>query len=636
MNNIEQIIIKIEENKKEIMYTKNRVLKVLLFLLLFHPVFGLGIPTPAQSLSYTKTEPPNWWVGMKKNSIQLMVYGEGLLGAMATSEKQGVKVRATQSFNENYLFIDVEINPAAKAGEYPIVVKKGEESFTINYPLLQRTGKMPQGYSNSDVIYLVMPDRFCNGDTSNDSVAGLSESVERDYFDGRHGGDLQGVIDKLEYIKELGFTALWLTPVVENNTFRSYHGYAATDFYTVDPRLGSNALYQKLVKEANKLGIKVILDHVANHFSKDHPWMKNLPTPDWVNGSINNPPPPHHEKEVFSDIHGDSSTIQRVIDGWFTDYMPDMNETNPFVANYIIQNTIWWVEFAGLDAIREDTYPYNHEGFMAQWAKTIREEYPNINILAEVWTGEPAFLSYYQQGSKTRQHFDNYITSLTDFGLRDAVYKYLAGGGNNMYSVYSTLAMDNLYADANQLVTFIDNHDINRAMYGAEGNVDKFLTAFDLLFTTRGIPQVFYGTEIGIRGTDHHGELRADFPGGWREDTRNAFTRHGRNETENRIYDHIKKLISIRLNNPAFTVGKLIHFPPERNIYVYFREFESERFMVAINSSKMKSSVDFGFYASRLKGVTSGEDLLNGGVLDVSPGKALELNAYSSVILKLK
>ncbi len=589
----------------------------------------------AQAPVLNKVEPPNWWVGMKKNHIQLMVYGEGLLGATASSSS-GITVKGTHSFNDNYLFIDIEVEPDAKPGIHPIAVKNNGITKYYDYPVRQRTGKKPAGFSSDDIIYLLMPDRFANGDKGNDSVAGLSEAVDRGYFDGRHGGDLQGIINKLDYIKETGFTSLWLTPVVENNTFRSYHGYSSTDFYSVDARLGTNDLYKKMVEEAQKKGLKVILDHVANHFSKDHIWISQLPHPEWINGSIKNPPPPMHHKQSFSDVNGDSSTIERVVDGWFTDYMPDFNQTNRFVANYIIQNTLWWVEFAGLDGIREDTYPYNHEGFMAEWAKVIKEEYPTINIVAEVWTGEPAFLSYYQSGSRTRKNFENYITSLTDFGLRDAIYKYLQGNGATLYSVYSVLAMDHLYGNPNELVTFVDNHDINRAMYGADSNVAKVLTALDILMTTRGIPQIFYGTEIGIKGTDHHGYLRADFPGGWKEDSRDAFTPEGRTETENLIYDHLRKLISIRLNNPAFTRGKLIHFPPERNVYTYFRELDGEKFMVAVNGSKMKSHIDYDYYWTRLEGSSSGLDLLTGEKFKITKDGKLELPPYSSVILKLE
>lgn len=600
----------------------------LLFILLITMV-------SAQAPVASKVEPPNWWVGMKQNHIQLMVYGEDLLGATATSSS-GITIKRTRSFNDNYLFIDIEVEPDAKPGIHPIEIKNHDITTRIDYEIRQRTGKQPAGFSPADVIYLVMPDRFVNGDTGNDSVPGLSEAVDRGFFDGRHGGDLQGIINKLDYIKETGFTALWLTPVVENNTFRSYHGYSATDFYNVDARLGTNDLYRKLVEEAQKRGLKVILDHVANHFSKDHIWISQLPHPGWINGSIKNPPPPVHHKQVFSDIHGDSSTIKKVVEGWFTDYMPDFNQTNEFVANYIIQNTLWWVEFAGLDGIREDTYPYNHEGFMAEWARVIKEEYPSINIVAEVWTGEPAFLSYYQSGSKTRKSFENHITSLTDFGFRDAVYKYLQGNGATLYAVYSALAMDYLYADPNSLVTFIDNHDINRAMYGAEGNVAKFLTALDILMTTRGIPQIFYGTEIGIKGTDHHGYLRADFPGGWKEDNRDAFTSTGRSETENLIYNHLKKLISIRLTNPAFTRGTLIHFPPEHDIYTYFRELNGEKFMVAVNGSKQKSNLGYDYCWSRLEGWNSATDLITGEKFKITKEGRLELPPYSSVILKLE
>jgi glycosidase len=597
-------------------------------------LFTLFVYLHAQSPVVTKVEPPNWWSGMKNNKIQLMVYGNNLSGATAKS-LSGLITNSVNSFNGSYLFIDIEIPQNLKPGDQKISISNNGKEVTINYPILERSGKTPGGFSVDDVIYLVMPDRFVNGDTGNDKVEGLSESIDRGFYDGRHGGDLQGIINKLDYLKEIGFTSLWLTPVVENNTFRSYHGYSATDFYNVDARLGTNLLYKKMVSEAQKRGIKIILDHVANHFSKDHPWAKELPHPEWISGSLNNPPPPMHHKQGFADVNGDSLTIQRVVEGWFTDYMPDFNQSNSFVGNYITQNTIWWIEFAGLDAIREDTYPYNSERYMADWAKRIKDEYPKINIVAEVWTGEPAFLSYFQSGSKTRTNFDNYITSLTDFGLRDALYAYLQGK-ESFYKIYSVLAMDNLYKDAHQLVTFVDNHDINRAMFGANDDIRKFKNAFTLLMTTRGIPQIFYGTEIGIKGTDHHGYLRADFPGGWSEDTRDAFTQAGRTSTENDLYNHLKKLIEIRRSNSAFTKGKLTHFPPENDIYVYFREYEGERFMVALNGSNDNKKVKFGRFGARTSGVSVGIDLMTGSEIKVFPEGELELGAHNSIILKLK
>jgi glycosidase len=597
-------------------------------------LFFLSVYINAQVPVVNKVEPPNWWAGMKNNVVQLMVYGDELLGATAKSAS-GLKIKQVNSFNKNYLFIDIEIPEAIKTGDHKIVITNNGKETLFNYPIFERSGKKPGGFSVDDVIYLVMPDRFVNGDTENDKVKGLSESIDRGFYDGRHGGDIQGIINKLDYLKDLGFTSLWLTPVVENNTFRSYHGYSSTDFYNVDARLGDNSLYKKMVSEAQKRGIKIILDHVANHFSKDHIWAKELPHPDWISGSLENPPPPMHHKQGFADINGDSLTIKRVVEGWFTDYMPDFNQSNSFVQNYITQNTIWWIEYAGLDAIREDTFPYNSEGYMADWAKKIRDEYPTINIVAEVWTGEPAFLSYFQSGSKTRTNFDNHITSLTDFGLRDALYAYLEGK-ESFYKIYSVLAMDNLYKDAHQLVTFVDNHDINRAMFGANDDIRKFKNAFVLLMTTRGIPQIFYGTEIGIKGTDHHGYLRADFPGGWKEDDRDAFTSKGRTPAENDLYDHLKKLIEIRKSNPAFTHGKLTHFPPENDIYVYFREYNGERFMVALNGGNNNRSVAFGRFGSKTAGVSTGVDLMTGKEINVTPEGLVELGGNSFLILKLK
>ena len=341
------------------------------------------------------------------------------------------------------------------------------------------------------------------------------------------------MINKLDYLKDLGITSIWSTPLTENNTFRSYHGYAATDFYKIDPRLGTNELYKKFVEEAHKHGLKIILDHVSNHFSDDHVWMKNPPTPNWTNGTKENHLNANHNKMIFTDIHADSSTIKNVERGWFVDSMPDLNQENPFVANYIIQNTIWWIEYSGLDGIREDTYPYNNQKFMARWGKVILNEYPTINIVGEVWTGETDFLAGYQKDTFLPRSFNTYLPAITDFALRDVLIGYLQER-NNLYNIFNVIAKDFLYKYPNNLVTFADNHDLARVMFYAKGNLDKAKIVYTVLLTTRGIPQIFYGSEIGIVGTDDHGKLRASFPADFQ--TINGMHSHPKEE-------HKKKMI---------------------------------------------------------------------------------------------
>ena len=565
-----------------------KTVRLILFILFFSSSLF------CQKIVVNKIEPPNWWTGMKLNKVQLMVYGKNLKDVSAKFSYDKIKVvRVNKTANSDYAFIDIEIPQNTKPDNYRLTLTRGKEKTDVTFPILKREdrSKRFKGFSGKDVIYLIMPDRFCNGDTSNDSIPGYSDYMNKIAGQNRAGGDIQGMINKLDYIKDLGITAIWSTPLTENNTFRSYHGYATTDFYKVDPRLGTNELYKKFVDEAHKRNLKIILDHVSNHFSDDHPWLKNPPTPNWTNGTKENHLDADHNKMVFTDPHADSSTIKHVERGWFVDSMPDINQENPFVANYIIQNTIWWMEYAGVDGIREDTYPYNNQKFMSRWAKAVVNEYPTTNIVGEVWSGTPAFLAGYQKDTFLPRDFNTNLPAITDFGLRDVLIKYLSGG-NNLYNIFEILSEDYLYKNSNNLVTFADNHDLPRVMYFAKGNVDKAKIVYTMLLTTRGIPQIFYGSEIGIVGTDDHGKIRAPFPGGFPNDVRNAFTKEGRTSEENDIYNFLKDLIHLRNDYPALSTGKLTHFPPEHDVYVYFRTLENEKMMIVVNNNSTKSYAD--------------------------------------------
>ncbi|MCF6185064.1 MAG: cyclomaltodextrinase C-terminal domain-containing protein, partial [Bacteroidales bacterium] len=501
--------------------------------------------------------------------------------------------------NNNYLFVDVDLS-GIKAGDYKLIFSNGTSNVSINYPIYERvvSPTIHQGFSNEDVIYLIMPDRFANGDESNDFIEGYVDTFQNQYTQARHGGDIAGVIGKLDYLKVLGISTIWLTPIVENNTFRSYHGYSATDLYKVDPRLGTFETYKTLVNTAHEKGLKIIMDHVANHIAIDHPWIKNLPTTDWINGTVENHLNANHHKMVFTDPYSDSATVKHVQEGWFVDYMPDLNHKNKFMANYIIQNTLWWIESTGIDGIREDTYPYCDQKFMSKWAEVIMNEYPTFNIVGEVWTGNPAFLSTYQGGNKFRQ-IDTNLPAITDFGMRDALVDYLLGK-KSLYNFYTILASDYLYSDVSQLVTFVDNHDVGRAMFYADSDADKFKIAFHLLLTTRGIPQIFYGTEIGMKENEDHGTLRKNFPGGFGDEP-NAFTKEGRSEYENNIFDYFQKMLTLRKKHPALAKGELIHFPPKDDVYIYFKTLKDEIIMNIINASNKNVEIDVSKYADIIK-----------------------------------
>lgn len=604
---------------------------------LFIIICTISLQLNAQNFKVEKIEPPNWWINMKLNSIQLMIYGEALDNVSAAFENNNIRIEKIHHVkNPSYLFIDIEIPHTLTPGTYRLLFNKDDQTIAVDYDILLREDAANRfgGFGQEDVVYLIMPDRFANGDPSNDVIEGFIDGVDRSNPSMRHGGDLQGVIDKLDYLANLGITAIWLNPVVENNTRVSYHGYAATDLYKIDARLGTNELFRKLVEEAHKRNIKIIYDHVANHISINHPWLNNLPAEDWLNGTAENHIVTNHRKFSLSDPYADSSVIKANVDGWFTHYMPDLNQRNPFVAKYLTQNMIWWIEYTGLDGIREDTYPYADQKFMADWAKTILEEYPSLNIVGEIWDNDPVFASYYQHGSKVRKGFDSHLPSVMDFALYTAFYDYLKGK-TGMYKFYEHFAKDFIYADPTNLMTFADNHDIERAIFSANGDIDKLKIVFTLLLTTRGIPQILYATEIGMMGGKSHGELREDFPGGFQGDERNAFIEEGRTEKENEIFDFLKELISLRNQYRSLSSGKMIHLPPKDEVYIYFKILDDEKTVVIINNNSEEKSVKLNLNLNVFQDVKGLKNLWIGEITHFENEEDLKLNKYEVIIFKL-
>ena len=542
-----------------------------------------------QNFSVNKIEPPNWWSGMKWNKVQLMVYGKNLKGVSVSSVYPRLKVDAIhKAESPGYLFVDIEIPADLPEGKYDLIFNKDGKIINYSYPVFKRT-MMPEdhkGFSNEDVVYLIFADRFCDGNPSNNTIGDSLDNFTAADLDGRHGGDIEGIISKLDYLNNLGVSALWITPLLENNMWMSYHGYAATDLYKIDPRFGSNQLYKKLVSEAHQKGLKIILDHVSNHIGGNHPWLNDLPFSDWLNGTVENHLPAHHDKMAFLDIHGDTVMSEFTQEGWFENYMPDLNQRNPFLKKYLIQNTLWWIEFAGVDGIREDTYPYCDQKYLSEWAEAILNEYPNFNIVGEIWKGVPSVISGYQHNSPVRKIiFDSNLPTVTDFALSDALRNFLSGE-RTIYGVYETLVQDIVYDNPNNLLVFFDNHDIQRAMYVAKGDVQKFKVALNLVLFTRGIPTIFYGTEIGIKGGNKDGELRKPFPGGFSGDTLNAFTKQGRTDRENYIFDYVSNLLKIRKEYPALAKGKLTQIYTGGDIYILLKEFNDEVMMLLINSGE--------------------------------------------------
>lgn len=608
-----------------------RLLKTIFFIL---SIFLWNHMLFAENIRVDRIDPPNWWVGMKWNSVQLMLYGKNLDQISAQFDNENIVIeKIYQISNNSYAFIDITIPEELSPGNYKLKLKRKGIEQEIVFPILHRekSNGRCQGFDNTDIIYLITPDRFVNGDISNDNVQGMRDWVDRDDILRRHGGDVQGIIDKLDYIKDLGFTTIWINPLIENDMDISYHGYAATDLYKIDPRFGTIQLYQELVNKAHQKGLKILMDHVSNHVGMYHPWVNNPPSDDWFHGSIESHVEAYHDKKVLLDIHGDSVLQNQIANGWFVKEMPDLNQNNIFLKNYLIQNSLWWIEFTGLDGIREDTYPYVNQQFLSDWAKTIFEEYPRFNIVGEVWIYDPIYLSAFQENSNTSR-MNTYLPSVTDYGLFNALGGIL-NRNESIKKIYDVLSKDFVFSNPNMLVTFVDNHDVWRLWDLVNGDINKYKMALTILLTTRGIPQIFYGTEIGLPGGDDHGLIRRDFPGGFPGDTRNAFIESDRTEIENEIFNHIKKLNYLRKKYKSLTKGKLIHFPPKNEIYAYLRELKDEKILVIVNNNEKEIKVDIKGYIRYISKNDSLINIINNQKYFQKSYNFLEIKKYHVLIL---
>jgi glycosidase len=590
-----------------------------------------------------RVEPPNWWVGMKYNQIELMVYGKGIGYMDVNLDYPGVILEDVEQVpNPNYLFVKLNISEEAQPGTLQLKFVDEWKKLTHDFPLLAREeGRAElQGFSASDVIYLITPDRFSNGDPSNDKAKGMKDKPNRKDDYGRHGGDIAGISQQLGYIADLGFTAIWSCPLMENDMPEySYHGYAITDYYRVDPRFGTNEDYKNMVAAAREKGIKVIIDLVANHCGSAHWWMKDLPSLDWVN-RWEDFTPTNHLKTSLLDPHVAEVDEKGFTDGWFVETMPDLNQRSPFLARYLIQNTLWWVEYAGLGGIRMDTYSYADKDFLREWTKTVMEEYPNFNIVGEEWSHLPNVIAYWQQGNENPDGYTSYLKSVMDFPLQTALIKSLnepATWRSSWIHVYESLARDYLYPDPMNLLVFPDNHDMSRIFTELMEDVDSWRLAMSFFLTTRGIPQIYYGTEILMShpGKDDHGSIRADFPGGWEGDEVNAFTGEGLGEKEKAAQEFMKTLLNWRKGADAIHSGELLHFAPQKNdVYVYFRYTETERVMVLLNKNTDAVELDLGRYDQGLKGAKRGTDVLSGKTFSLK--SSLNIPARTPMILELE
>ncbi len=583
-----------------------------------------------------RIEPPFWWTEMKHGKLQLMVHGGNIADFSVNIAYDGVSIESVERLDsDNYLFINLIISPEAKPGTVELEFFDGDDPVTLKeYDLLEREPGSAdrKGYDNSDVMYLIMPDRFVNGDPGNDTVEGMKEGLNRRKRFGRHGGDIAGIRNNLGYMTDMGFTAIWLNPVLENDMEEaSYHGYAATDFYRVDRRLGTNEEYVSLVSEAKAKGMKVIMDMIFNHCGSAHWWMNDLPSGDWINygGKYH---PSNHMRTVNQDPYASEYDKREMTDGWFVPAMPDLNQKNPFMAEYLIQNSIWWIEYAGISGIRMDTYPYPDKYMMAEWNRRISTEYPDFNIVGEEWSMNPAIVSYWQRGQQNRDGYSGGLPGLMDFPLQDAVVKALnekEEWGKGLVRIYEMLANDFLYPNPFNLVILPDNHDMPRFYMQLGMNRYLFRNGIVFFLTTRGVPQIFYGTEILMthkEGNDH-GYIRKDFPGGWTGDKVNAFNGTGLGKEEKNMQNMFRRILNWRKQTPVIHTGRLLQFVPEHGTYVYFRYDENDMVMVILNKNTSPYDLKLDRFNEMLHGKTLARDILSGreyelgDKLSLSPGK---------------
>ena len=597
----------------------------------------------AQYYKIEHLEPMSWWNNMQSNKLQLMVHGKNISDLTPKISDESIRiVEVKKIVNKNYLFIDLQLSDNLKAGSYAIDFYKAKTKvFTHQYAINQRNQKSAaqESYSAKDVIYLITPDRFSNGDTANDSIATLKEKHHRTKKGGRHGGDIQGIINQLAYLQEMGFTQIWTMPMVENDMENhSYHGYSATDFYQIDPRFGSNKLYRELSDKALDHSIGLIKDVVLNHIGSNHWWMNDLPMNNWLNYQNSEFTGTQHRRESLHDPHATQKDKNLFSDGWFVPTMPDLNQKNTFVSNYLIQNTLWWIEYANLSGLRVDTYSYSDKDFLSAWTKRITDEYPNINIVGEEWTTNPALVSYWQRGKKTHDNYQSHLPSLMDFPLQDAIVQSFTNDeswNTGLNQLYQSIANDFQYADPYNLVTFADNHDMSRIYTQLNEDFALFKMAMGYLLTTRGIPQVYYGTEVLLANPDSadHGIIRADFPGGWANDSRNAFTGTELTKNQREAQNYIKSLLQWRKSSKAIHHGKLTHFAPKDGVYVYFRTYEDEKIMVILNKNKQETIINPTQFAELIQSDKQAKNVLTGQMFSLE--KTISVNEQSTTIWKI-
>ena len=599
-----------------------------------------------------KIEPANWFVGMKDASLQLMVYGQGIKTAEVTTDYPGVKIDSLVRLDSpNYLLVYMNVKDA-QPGTMNLLFQQGKQKKKVAYELKVREKKGEEriGFSNADVLYMLMPDRFASGRSDNDQIKGMRPyKNDRSEPSLRHGGDLEGIRQHLDYFKELGVTALWFTPVLENNSpdnglFSTYHGYATTDYYRVDPRFGSNEEYRRLCDEAHEKGLKIVMDMIFNHSGFEHPWVKDMPTKDWLNtpewlkgtnldDQTQMTVGDHYLQTSYKltpvvDPYASKVDMRETVDGWFVPTMPDLNQRLTWVMDYLIQNSIWWIETVGIDGIRMDTYPYADADGMARWMKRIHLEYPHFNTVGETWVTEPAYTAAWQKDSKLSNR-NSYLPTVMDFSFYDRInlakHEETDDWWKGFNRIYNSLVYDYLYPNPSSVMAFLDNHDTDRFLGNGKDST-ALKQALALLLTINRIPQLYYGTEILMNGTKEKtdGNVRRDFPGGFRGDSKNAFTREGRTKAENAMFDWLSRLLHWRQGNEVITKGSQTQFIPYKGIYVIARQYQGKTVLTILNGKRSQATMAVERYSEAIGNHTQAKDVLTGTTYQLSKDLVLQ------------
>lgn len=620
-----------------------------LFTIFFLILFNLH-----STCQIDKVHPPNWWIGHKNPNLQLLIKAEKINDYKVNINYPGVKITNIHNADSpNYIFLDLEISDKAKEGSFLITFTKENKTLSYSYKLRKKRSLEDQsnGFDSSDAIYLITPDRFANGNYENDIIDFLKErKIDRANNYARHGGDLKGIFENISYIKNMGFTSLWLNPVLINDMKEgSYHGYATTDYYSVDPRFGSMKEYIELSLELKKNNIKLIKDIIVNHCGLYHWWMDDLPFKDWLNFQENylksndktiekNTVYSNHRRTTIQDIYASKSDYRGMLDGWFVPTMPDLNQKNKFLANYLIQNSLWWIETLNLSGIRQDTYPYSEKEFLSEWAGRIMSEYPKFNIVGEEWSYNPIRIAYWQDGNNNKDGYKSNLKSTMDFAMQKAIQEGILeeeAWNTGLIKIYENLANDFYYSNPESLLIFNDNHDMSRIHTQMKKDITKTKMAIGLMLVLPRIPQLLYGTEILMEDSSNpgdHGLIRSDFPGGWDNDKINAFSKQNLTDDQIEMQEYLKVLLNFRKKSKAIHIGNTIHFAPKNGVYLLQRRYNDEIVIFIINKNKNDVRLSNDRFSELNLNNIIFSDIHSGKKFSFS--KTLKLKSNSSYILK--